>query len=54
VKSILNAGNIQELMPDERIQMVYALQKQRYKSASHEFLQLTKDFSQVLIMFMKY
>ncbi|KAK3732599.1 hypothetical protein QZH41_016074 [Actinostola sp. cb2023] len=45
-KSILSAGNIQELNTLERIQMVYALHRQYYKSVSDRFLRLTDAVSQ--------
>ena len=51
-KYLLDAGKVWDLPSNERVQLVYVFQSRFYKKASSEFLDISSDYTQVIVLHM--
>lgn len=47
-KNLLDAVKVWELDENERVQLVYVFQSRNYKRASHEFRDVSSEYTQVI------
>ena len=46
-KNLLDAVKVWELDENEKVQLVYVFQSRSYKKASHEFLDVSREYTEV-------